>query len=35
LYSPSGFGQQTSGSNIVLELKTQRVKKKVKTVNVI
>jgi len=35
LYSPSGCGQQTSGSNIVLELKTKRVKKKVKTVNVI
>ncbi len=28
-------GQQTSGSNIALELKIQRVKKKVKTVNVI
>jgi hypothetical protein len=35
LYSPSVCGQQTSSSNIVLELKTQRMKKKVKTVNVI
>lgn len=35
LYSPSGCGQQTSGSNIVLELKTKKVKKRVKTVNVI